>query len=186
VIKLLTDCKKKKMCLVCGTDDPEDFLCHNGQKRCDECTDKNPKSYKNLNLEERKEKIKAAREWAKVNQLRVKLLGARNRAKLKGIEFDLDEEFVINLYHKQNGKCFYSGLPISMDFNNEVNIFSIDRIDSNLGYLKDNICLTNKHINTMKLNLSLEEFFHFIKSIYEFSNLNLIDITEPKFEHAEI
>jgi hypothetical protein len=184
--KLLTDCKKKKICFVCGTDDPEDFLCHNGKKRCDECTDKNPKKYKNLSIEERKEKIKASSEWAKVNPLRVKLLGARNRARSKGIDFDLDEEFVIKLYHNQNGKCFYSGLPISIDFNDEVNIFSIDRIDSNLGYLKDNVCLTNKHINTMKLNLTLEEFFYFIKSIYEFSNLNLIDTIEPKIEHLEI
>lgn len=181
--KVLKTSKKKKMCFVCGTDDPEDFLCYNAKKRCDECTDNNPKTYKNLSEEERKEKIKASSDWSKYNPLRTKLLGARARARAKGIEFELDEEFIINLHQKQSGKCFYSGIPISVDFAEEINVFSIDRINSKLGYVKDNVCLTNKHINTMKLNLTLDEFFYYIKAIYEHSNLKLT--LEPCYEMFE-
>lgn len=171
--KFLKGSEKRKLCFICGTDDPEDFLCYNAKKRCDSCTDNNPKVYKNLTKEERKEKIKISSDWSKYNPLRTKLLGARARARTKGIEFDLDEEFIIDLHQKQSGKCFYSGIPISIDFTEEINVFSIDRINSKLGYVKDNVCLTNKFINVMKLNLTLDEFFYYIKAIYEHSNLNV-------------
>lgn len=168
--KILENCVKKKICVVCGTDDPEDFLCHNKTK-CDDCVENDPKLYKNLTKQERQEKIKKSSIWAKENNLRIKLLAARSRAKAKGIDFDIDEGFILELYEKQQRCCFYSGLPISIDFSEELDVFSIDRIDSNYGYVKNNVCLTTKFINNMKLNFTVDEFLYYVKKIYEHTNL---------------
>lgn len=45
---------------------------------------------------------------------------------------------------------------------------SLDRIDSLKGYTIDNVQWIHKHINYMKIDLTEQEFFHFIKQIYEY------------------
>jgi hypothetical protein len=45
-------------------------------------------------------------------------------------------------------------------------IMSVDRVDSNKGYVKDNIVLCCSIINSMKNTLSTEEFFSIIKVLY--------------------
>ena len=52
--------------------------------------------------------------------------------------------------------------------NNNINnnTLSIDRIDSNKGYLKDNVVLVTGLINLMKNDLSDSEFRNIIKILY--------------------
>jgi hypothetical protein len=51
------------------------------------------------------------------------------------------------------------------------NTLSIDRINSNLGYLKDNIVLVTAIVNSMKNELSEENFLFLIKQITNYNNL---------------
>lgn len=51
---------------------------------------------------------------------------------------------------------------------------SVDRIDSNKGYIKGNIVICEDKINVMKSNLSIKEFKERIVNIY--NNLNNIDL----------
>jgi hypothetical protein len=64
-------------------------------------------------------------------------------------EFDIDFEFLINLFNEQNGLCAYSNLPLKFGYYKETNwITSLERIDSLKGYLKDNIVLVCFEFNT--------------------------------------
>ena len=42
------------------------------------------------------------------------LRSARVRAEKRGIEFNLDKEYIMNLYKEQSGKCYYSGIELNI------------------------------------------------------------------------
>ena len=167
VNNLLAKCPKINICKHCSEKNKESFIKHNKRQQCDKCYE--TKQYCNLPIEEKEAIIERSKKWVNDNPIRTRILAAKHRAKTKNFGFDIDEEFIIDLYNKQNGKCYYSGLDISIDNLSKGNIFSIDRIDSDLGYLKSNICLTLGEINTMKLDLRLENFLHLIDRIYHHS-----------------
>jgi hypothetical protein len=93
-----------------------------------------------------------------------KIANARKRAKKKNINFDLDIEFIINLYEKQNGLCALSKETLTFERNNFKNL-SIDRVNSSKGYTKDNVQLVCEIVNCMKLDLNVEDFILFCKKI---------------------
>ncbi len=80
---------------------------------------------------------------------------AKRHAEERGREFSITLLDIENLLKKQENKCALSGIEFE-DYGN--NICSLDRIDSNKGYSKDNIQLVTKSINVMKSNLEIEEF----------------------------
>lgn len=89
-------------------------------------------------------------------------------AKKRGHKFDIDIEYAWEIYEKQNKKCAISGIDIS--FANSAKTFpnttaSIDRIDSSVGYVKNNIQWVHKEVNLMKQGLSMDEFLNWIKII---------------------
>lgn len=55
-------------------------------------------------------------------------------------QFDIDKQFLLELHEKQNGKCYYSGLPLKLKTNSEWKC-SPERLDDNKGYTKDNVVL---------------------------------------------
>jgi hypothetical protein len=58
------------------------------------------------------------------------------------LEFDIDFEFLVDLYNQQNGLCAYSNLPLQFGSYKENNWkISLERIDVRRGYTKDNVCL---------------------------------------------
>jgi len=57
-------------------------------------------------------------------------------------QYDIDYEFLVDLYNKQNGLCSYSGLPLKFGTYTETNwVASIERLDVSKGYTKHNVCL---------------------------------------------
>ena len=106
--------------------------------------------------------------------------GAKYRAKLKDIEFDLDNDFVKELNDKQNGKCAISGIEMDWETSDlrkgkAVKLWnraSIDRIDSTKGYTKDNVQLIILIVNTGKSNMAQEEFIEMCRTITSFQEHN--------------
>jgi len=72
------------------------------------------------------------------------------------IEFSLSFEDVVNQYNSQKGKCFYTNKELTHDGGRWD--ASIDRLDSNKGYSKDNIRICSKQVNLMKHISNIEEF----------------------------
>jgi hypothetical protein len=105
-------------------------------------------------------------------------------AKLRknGIEVKINAEDIYNLWVKQDKKCSLSGIPIDFINTNKGNLrqgskydlictASLDRIDSNKGYIKDNIQLVHKDVNMIKKEYDQEYFLTLCRLITE----NIVD-----------
>ena len=77
-------------------------------------------------------------------------------------EYNLTEEYLKLLLDKQNYKDYYTGIQ-PKDYHD----YSIDRIDSNKGYIQGNVVITTNTINVMKSDLSIEEFKKQIQLLYQ-------------------
>jgi dUTP pyrophosphatase len=79
------------------------------------------------------------------------------RALKNSIRFDLDPQFLYDLYLKQNGLCHYSGIPMKISTDSfktkgqaDVDVLSVDKVYPNLGYTKGNIVLCCSGVNKLK------------------------------------
>lgn len=86
----------------------------------------------------------------------------------RGLEFNITLKDVWDVFIKQNKKCIFTGLDLNFVPNSDKcrqQNASIDRIDSNKGYLIDNIQIVHKHVNFMKYTLSSEELINYCNLI---------------------
>ncbi len=93
---------------------------------------------------------------------------AKHGSKKRGINFNITKDDIIHQYERQNGNCYYSGLPISL-ISKDDNVMSLDRINSELGYVPDNIVICGWKINKMKSDFSIDKFLTLCKEICNFS-----------------
>jgi len=95
----------------------------------------------------------------------------KKSAKTRGIEWDVSMKYLWELYQDQDGKCALSGLELKLETSlnrkkGESNITaSLDRIDSDEGYTKDNVQWVHKDVNKMKQDLSEERLIELSKLI---------------------
>lgn len=86
----------------------------------------------------------------------------QRNAKKRGLEFDLNIEYVWKLYERQCRKCSLSGLPIGFNYSfgskRKQQTASIDRIDSTKGYIEGNIQICHIDVNIMKRDFSNDYF----------------------------
>ena len=74
---------------------------------------------------------------------------AKQTMHLRVNEFDLDFDFLVNLFHAQKGKCAYSGIPLSfLGIKNTNFRISLERKYSLKGYTKENVCFIAYEFNT--------------------------------------
>ena len=76
---------------------------------------------------------------------------AKHRAKRKCLEFDIEKEDIII-----PEKCPVFGTPLNFDHKN--NVPTLDRIDPNKGYIKNNIKVISFKANRLKNNGTIEDF----------------------------
>lgn len=172
-IEEISKCYSKQYyCIECKTEDVENFYPKN-RRRCKKCiisNSKNRNNYHELGDEEKAKLKDRTNKWVDSNIFRVRFLAARIRAKKNNLDFDIDEDFLKEIYISQNKRCFYSGVELHLKRSKFYSV-SIDRIDSSLGYVKNNVVLTCDIINRMKNELSKEEFLSIIRNIYNFNKL---------------
>jgi len=91
----------------------------------------------------------------------------KRNAETRGLTFNIDKDFMWNLFLKQNKKCALSGVDLKIGHGNysRETTASLDRIDSSKGYEPDNVQWVHKNINTMKWSFKQEEFLNWCKLI---------------------
>lgn len=94
----------------------------------------------------------------------------KRSSNIRGIEFKLSKTFLYKLFLKQDQKCAISGVNIKFaetydDYISGANTCSLDRIDSNKAYTKNNVQWVHKTVNIMKSSLIDTEFIQWCKII---------------------
>lgn len=99
-------------------------------------------------------------------------LSIKNGAEKRSLEFDLDPEWLWNLYITQQQTCALTGVPIKLvcaisgsNVDWTVVTASLDRINNTKGYIKDNVWWVHKAANRLKNNYSMEELLYWCKLI---------------------
>jgi hypothetical protein len=93
----------------------------------------------------------------------------RANAKSRKINFNIVHADVVDLWYTQNGKCAITKTELTHRYGygkTRTNV-SIDRIDSNGGYTKNNIQLVASVVNLMKLDMDLTELKYWCKQILD-------------------
>jgi hypothetical protein len=85
----------------------------------------------------------------------------KRRRRSKVLEYNLTLEYIKELLLKQEYKDYYTGL-VPENYED----YSLDRIDSNLGYIEGNVVITTNRVNAMKNDMSTEEFKKLISDLY--------------------
>jgi hypothetical protein len=93
------------------------------------------------------------------------------QAEKRKIDFSITFEEISDLYDEQNGLCALSGVPLEiprvMRYNTRT--ASIDRIDSDKGYVKGNVQWVHVDINYAKLTLSNKDFIDMCRRVVEYN-----------------
>lgn len=99
----------------------------------------------------------------------------KSSAKKRKKEFSVSIEYLWDQYIKQGKKCPYTGFDLILSTNKEkyengyikrtTYNASLDRIDSKLGYVEGNVQWVYKEINSMKGEMSHNEFIDMCKTI---------------------
>lgn len=113
----------------------------------------------------------------------------RNACVDRGLEFSITPEDIWNVYEKQDRKCNLSGLEIFFKRNQDKGILqtaSVDRIDSNIGYTKDNIQIVHKRLNLLKNKAHNDEFLAWCRLVYlanqDYCNSIKLDVNLKNWE----
>jgi len=88
-------------------------------------------------------------------------------AKTRNINVEVDIKYCWNLFLEQNRTCALSGIKLTFSNQSKIQTASLDRINSSLGYVKENLQWVHKTINLMKRNLTTDEFVEFCKKVVE-------------------
>ena len=88
-------------------------------------------------------------------------------AKKRKISFAITREEMDEVFQKQNKKCAYTNIDLFFETSGKKGNASLDRINSSLGYTKENVQWVHKKVNIIKWDLSHEEFINFCKTVTE-------------------
>lgn len=99
-----------------------------------------------------------------------RLAKVKSHSKKRNIEFRLTINDMIDQWETQRGLCAYTKLPMNIEIGAE-NGVSIDRIDSDKDYSKDNIVLCIDDINKMKRDIQLNKFYYYCQLILKNQNV---------------
>ena len=94
---------------------------------------------------------------------------SRNRVNNRPVkEILLDEGLLIKKFDEQDGKCYWSGLPLKEEYNyikHHPLAISVERLDNQLGYTYGNTVLTRRLYNLGRMAFPEYEFREVLKEM---------------------
>jgi hypothetical protein len=98
---------------------------------------------------------------------RVFLLNAKRGALKRKQDFSLEIKDIVDCWNEQSQICAYSGRQMTL-LASQLNTVSIERINSSIGYTKDNTILVCQAINRMKSDFEFDDFYNFCRDVATF------------------
>lgn len=89
----------------------------------------------------------------------------RRSAEKRGYVFDVSIKYLWDLFQKQKQICAITG-----DYISNITEASLDRIDSNIGYIEGNVQWVTYQANVSKHIMSMEELLEFCKKVLNHAN----------------
>lgn len=87
-------------------------------------------------------------------------------AAARGRKFELRLEELSRMWADQQGLCALSGVALDK----YPRTWSLDRIDNNVGYTKDNVHLVHKRVNMARGSLSISDFVSMCQAVAHFNS----------------
>lgn len=155
---------KQKLCSNCGLlkDVSEYYESQRGTK-CKVCVLEKTRNYKK---EKRKDPIFRKTEGQKQKERRVRLWFNTlvHDSKRKNIEHSITVEEVQEIFEKQGGLCYWFGVPLIPSSKHKYpQQPSLDRLDRNKGYTKDNVVICCYTANIGRNENDLETWKEFLE-----------------------
>lgn len=160
----------KLLCLKCGLYKDINYFSKSAKKVHRKYKDIICKECRHIQYENRKIERKVNSTLSRM--LTERFCGIKDRVKKHLIQLDFNREYLQELWDKQHGLCAISGIPMTYKAK-EGRIYtnvSVDRIDSKLGYTKDNVQLVCMAVNQMKNDLPIDDLIYFCKQIVSNNN----------------
>jgi len=151
-------------CTLCNTelllDQFEQYPSGKWRKQCEPCRMQHKQRKRHMVMQQSHE--------AYLRNLHTKLKSTRKKTH----PWNLVPEDLIEIWDKQKGRCAVSGVALTHHLDGsgakEFNA-SIDRINNDQGYSRDNVRLVAYRINIMRHTLSLDMFWWWVKTIHDHS-----------------
>jgi len=94
----------------------------------------------------------------------------RTRCKKKGIDYDVDRDYIRDLWKSQKGLCKYTGIPLILQNSSGLSVrqfelASLDRIDNSKGYIRGNLQFVSVSCNYAKGTMTDKEFLEFMEIV---------------------
>jgi len=123
--------------------------------------------YKNTITEEKRNKLNIkAKELYTKNFFNALIYTCKAKKRTHNIDCDITKEYLEELYKSQHKKCYYCDVILNIIIGNKsCDQISIDRKDSNKGYVRDNVVLSCLFCNYAKNTSNIGYFEKFIKAI---------------------
>ena len=93
--------------------------------------------------------------------------GQKDRRKFPGVK-TIDYEGFLELFVKQEGKCFWTGRQMELPLNDgrrKPSQVSVDRLDNDRPHTLDNCVLVCQSINLMRSNYSMDDWLSFASNL---------------------
>lgn len=105
-----------------------------------------------------------------LSYFRYALKNMRNRAKKKKMRMKVTINDLDELWKKQDGKCPYTGWDLKKTKVRAYDQASLDRINSDKGYIKGNVVWVSYMAQNAKNSHTEKELIEFCKAVYEKHN----------------
>ena len=157
-----------KICKICGeTKSVDNFYKSQRGLKCKVCTLNITREYKR---QKRKSSDFKKSEGVKQKERRVRLWQNTliHDSKHRLVENTLTVDDINEMFEKQNGLCFWFKMPlIPSNYSKHPQQPSLDRLDRNKGYTKDNVVLTCYSANIGRNENNLETWKNFLNLLFK-------------------
>lgn len=163
-IRYLFYMDKHKICSVCGIlkDISEYYKSQRGSK-CKECVLNVTRNYKRKKRKDIEFK-KIEGEKQKERRVKLWLNYLVYDSKRRNIEHTITKEEIEEIYNNQNGLCYWFGVPLMPSLKNKYPLQpSLDRLDRNKGYTKENVVICCYTANIGRNENDLDTWLEFLE-----------------------